>query len=85
MSPLGILNDDSDAVGQVHAGLVLLIMGNSAEISVRSELKSGHLLPLDQCALYKDSMESWSSMVLKELLNRTAITENRITYTTAHQ
>jgi|SRR5579859_842087 len=41
IEPLGILNDDSDAVGQVHVGFVFLLKGNSAQIKVNSELKSG--------------------------------------------
>ena len=75
MTPLGILNDDSNAVGQVHAGLVLLINGSSDEISIRSELKGGHLFPLDQCIDYNDTMESWSKMVLTELLNRRSMVD----------
>lgn len=73
ISPLGILNDDSDSVGQVHLGLVLIINGNSPDITIRSELKSGHLVPLDQCIAYKDRMESWSKTILEELCNRTSL------------
>lgn len=70
LTPLGILNDDSNAVGQVHLGLVLLMIGSSPTISVRSELKEGRLIPLRECVRYKESMESWSSFVLDTLLER---------------
>src|SRR5579871_1579108 len=51
---LGLLNDDSNAVGQVHSGFVFLLHGNSADISVKSELKSGQLVTLEECLLQQD-------------------------------
>ena len=36
IKPLGILNDDSNAVGQTHIGFVLLLKGSVGTISVRS-------------------------------------------------
>ena len=33
-----------DPVGEVHLGCVLLLTGNSSQISIKSELKSGQLL-----------------------------------------
>lgn len=60
---IGILNDDSNAVGQVHVGFVFLLHGDSANISVKSELKSGQLFTLDECKVYYENMESWSQIV----------------------
>ena len=34
IEPIGILNDDTNAVGQVHLGLVLLLKGDSEAISL---------------------------------------------------
>ena len=65
--PLGILNDDSSMVGKVHIGFVLLIEGNSASISVRSELKNGELYTLKECESFYDHMESWSQIVFDTL------------------
>ncbi len=62
---LGILNDDTNAVGQVHLGLVLLIKGDNPNISVKSELKSGTMLTLHELKEYYDRMESWSQMVYR--------------------
>jgi predicted NUDIX family phosphoesterase len=70
IKPLGILNDDSNAVGRVHIGFVLLLTGDSDKISVKSELKSGTLTPLKQCANQYDKMESWSQMVFDCLSNQ---------------
>ncbi len=63
VTPLGILNDDTDDVGKVHIGFVLLIEGQTDTISVKSELKSGKLYTLDECQAYYPTMESWSQMV----------------------
>ncbi len=63
INPIGILNDDSNAVGKVHVGLVLLATGNTDDIIVKSELESGMLLTLDEAAAHRESMESWSQMI----------------------
>ncbi len=70
IEPLGILNDDSNAVGQVHVGFVLLLRGDSAAIAVKSELKNGKLVTLEACAENYPLLESWSAMVLDHLKNR---------------
>ncbi len=63
VTPLGILNDDSDAVGQVHIGFVLLVEGQSSDIAIKSELKSGALYTLEECGAFYPHMETWSQMV----------------------
>ena len=63
ITTLGLLNDDSNPVGEVHIGLVLLLQGDSADISIKSELKSGFLATVDECTQHYDSMESWSQLV----------------------
>lgn len=60
---LGIINDDSNPVGQVHAGFVFLLHGTSPAIRVKEELKSGTLLTLEECSAYYDQMETWSQLV----------------------
>lgn len=66
--PLGILNDDSTDVGKVHIGFVFLLHGSSDAISIKSELKSGKLLTLDECKPYYENMETWSQMVYELLV-----------------
>lgn len=70
IEPLGILNDDSNAVGQVHIGFVFLLYGTSDKISIRSELKSGELLSLSEAKPFFSSMESWSQLVFEFLLQK---------------
>lgn len=64
VKPLGILNDDSNDVGKVHIGFVFLLSGDSCDIAVKSELKSGTLVTLDECIAQKECMESWSQFVV---------------------
>lgn len=70
IQPLGILNDDASAVGQVHVGFVFLVQGTTPHIQVKSELKSGQLLSLDACKEYQDSMEGWSQIVYDFLIRK---------------
>lgn len=64
VEPVGILNDDTNEVGKVHAGFVFLLKGDSPDISVKSELKSGKLLTLSECKEYYDTMETWTQIVV---------------------
>ncbi len=68
ITPLGILNDDSNLVGQVHIGFVFLLEGDSDAISIKSELASGTLLSLDECKALKERMEGWSQTTLESLI-----------------
>lgn len=65
---LGILNDDSTPVGQVHLGLVLLLEGDSSHIKIRSELKSGQLLTALEIQNFYSDLETWSQIIFDELL-----------------
>jgi predicted NUDIX family phosphoesterase len=70
VKPLGIINDDSNDVGKVHIGFAFLLIGDSSDISVKSELKSGELVSLDDCIVQKESMETWSQFVVNCLHNK---------------
>lgn len=67
---LGILNDDSDDVGKVHIGFVLLLTGDTPNISVKSELKNGSLVSLQECIAQKHCMETWSQFVVDFFIAR---------------
>jgi len=68
VQPLGIINDDSNDVGKVHIGFVLLLKGDSPEISIKSELKNGTLVSLHECINQKNYMESWSQFIVDFLV-----------------
>lgn len=70
ITTLGMLNDDSNPVGQVHVGLVLLLEGDSAAIKIRSELKSGQLLTVQELHSFYDDMESWSQIIFDSILKK---------------
>lgn len=70
---LGVLNDDSSEVGKVHLGIILLFRGNSNQISINDEHKSGILLTRDECLALKPNMESWSQICLDFLIKHTII------------
>lgn len=70
IEPLGVLNDDSNEVGKVHLGFVFLLKGNTAEISVKSELQSGQLFTPEQCKARYAGMETWSQLVFDFLQTR---------------
>jgi predicted NUDIX family phosphoesterase len=67
IEPLGLLNDDTNDVGKVHIGFVFLLHGDSADINVQEELKSGTLLTLDECKILYSSMETWSQIIVDHL------------------
>jgi predicted NUDIX family phosphoesterase len=70
MHTLGILNDDSNEVGQRHLGIVALLKGDNDQIALQgNELKSGELLSMEECFERFDEFESWSQLVLKELIS----------------
>ncbi len=76
--PIGVLNDDSNSVGQVHLGLVLLLSGDCADISVKSELKNGQLLSMIECFDYVHKMETWSQMMFMEILKKSIEMEEAV-------
>jgi len=69
VEPLGILNDDSNLIGQVHIGFVFLLKGDSPEIKIKSEMKGGTLVSLDECTAFYNRMETWSQLVVDILQN----------------
>jgi len=67
VEPVGLINDDTDLVGQVHLGFLFILHADSADIAVKSELQSGQLMTLAACSALKDKMESWSAFVVEYL------------------
>lgn len=75
--PVGVLNDDSNSVGEVHLGLVLILVGDSSDISVKSELKSGQLMSVVECFDYVHKMETWSQMMFMEILKKSVEAQSK--------
>lgn len=60
---LGFINDDSNDVGLVHLGIIIRLIGDSDQIAVRDEHKSGSLVKLVEVGKYSKQMETWSRIV----------------------
>jgi len=56
---IGVLNDDSNPVGEVHLGIVIIAKGDSPQIKVKGEHKSGELKTLQELETHFDQMENW--------------------------
>lgn len=70
VTPIGLLNDESNFVGQVHTGFVFLLKGDSNKIQIRDEHKEGTLYTLEECKTFYSKMEQWSQIVLDYLIER---------------
>ncbi len=66
--PIGVLNDDDNAVGAVHLGLVFAAdaMGRPVEIRERDKL-SGSFATLDEVTAVADKLETWSALLFDYL------------------
>lgn len=62
---VGVLNDETNAVGQVHFGLVHVVEAISSDITVReSDTLTGRLADAAEVRDLYDRMETWSQLIL---------------------
>jgi predicted NUDIX family phosphoesterase len=65
---IGLINDDSNAVGQVHLGVVHLFELESTEVvSNEDAIQDIEFLTLDELAARVDQLETWSAICVKHL------------------
>ncbi|HVR75348.1 MAG TPA: hypothetical protein VMT52_13510 [Planctomycetota bacterium] len=63
---LGVVNDDSNAVGRVHIGLVYRLELREAHLEVREDdLLSGGFVPSRTLSSFQGSLESWSRLIVE--------------------
>jgi predicted NUDIX family phosphoesterase len=63
---VGVLNDDSNAVGRVHFGLVHVVDVESPDVAVReSEALTGRMASREDVLAVRDQMETWSRLILE--------------------
>jgi predicted NUDIX family phosphoesterase len=69
---LGLLNDDSDPVGTVHVGVIFRADARGRPVAVREtdKLEGAFVTPAQAMRVY-DVMETWSSLLLDYLMERT--------------
>ncbi len=67
-TPVGLLNDDTTAVGAVHLGVVYLADAAGRSVAIRETDKlAGAFATTDEVARVRDSMETWSRLVFDAL------------------
>lgn len=65
---IGLINDDSNEVGQVHLGVVHLFDLDHDDVSSNEDaIQDLHFATLDELAAAADNLETWSSICLKHL------------------
>lgn len=65
---LGLINDDSTSVGQVHLGIVHVFKLSNPLVTPRENaLRDGQLLPLAELKTRRNEFETWSQFVLDVL------------------
>jgi len=67
-TPVGLLNDDTTAVGAVHVGIVYLADAGGRPVEIRETDKlTGAFAPTDAVRAVRDAMETWSRLVFDAL------------------
>lgn len=67
-TPIGVLNDDRNAVGAVHLGLVYTVEAAGRSFEIREDDKlSGRMADAGEIRDAWDRMESWSRLVVSAL------------------
>lgn len=64
---IGLINDESNSVGQVHTGIFWLVKVDNPQIQVKEELACGTLATVRECLSVYQNMESWSQLVIDHL------------------
>lgn len=61
----GVLNDETNAVGRVHFGLVHIVVVDTADIAVKEpDVLAGRLADSSEVRALRDRMETWSQLIL---------------------
>lgn len=69
-TPIGLIYEPTSLVGQVHLGYVLLLKGDSSDISIReTDVLTGMLATIPEIRAKYDQLEGWSKFVFEELSN----------------
>jgi predicted NUDIX family phosphoesterase len=66
--PVGLLNDDTTAVGAVHVGIVYVADAAGRPVAIReTEKLAGAFATTDEVAAARDAMETWSRLAFDAL------------------
>lgn len=71
IKPLGYINDDSNAVGEVHFGLLYLVKTKTTAVTMAKEIADGKFMDVNEleriCNDDGCDVEEWSEIALKAL------------------
>lgn len=68
---IGLINDDSNEVGQVHLGVVHLFeLENDDVLSNEEAIQDLQFVPLEELIANADGLETWSSICVRHLATR---------------
>lgn len=74
-SVAGVLNDESNAVGRVHFGIVYILSLETAAVTVRERTQlEGSWVPVSSLGRYLGGMETWSRFLAEHLWPESAAT-----------
>lgn len=74
---LGVINDNSTEVGQVHTGICYLVRVATGDCEVKEKEKMvGQWVPLADIMQYYPNFEEWSKIVVDSLLSDPALRRN---------
>lgn len=66
--PVGLLNDDTTAVGAVHVGFVYVADAGGRRVAIReTEKLEGAFVTTEEVTAVRDGLETWSRLVFDEL------------------
>lgn len=66
--PVGLINDDSTEVGQVHFGVVHVLRCQPGQVQKKEQIITQvELLPIKELKAKRDQMETWSQLCLDNL------------------
>ena len=69
--PIGLINDDGNAVGRVHVGIVYLVEPADGGVRVReTEVLEGGFVPIADLGKFLPEMESWSKLVAEGIFGK---------------
>lgn len=67
-TPVGLINDDSTEVGQVHFGIVHVMFRAPGQVKKNEQvITQVEFLPMEQLQARRDQMETWSQLCLDNL------------------
>jgi predicted NUDIX family phosphoesterase len=70
-APIGVLNDDDNAVGAVHLGLVFSADAGGRPVAIReTEKLEGAFVPMSDVADVADLLETWSALLFEHLIGQ---------------